>query len=112
MGTLLPSNAEPAQSSSKPVYGECDKRVLLGALCPVRFGYDMLFPPAVRGTLRFVLSVIPRATPKSKPCKQRAVALGVLLVDSVTVQAWALRLNSVESAKKNFPERGPTDYPW
>ena len=28
LGSLLPSNAEPAQGSSKPISGQCDKRML------------------------------------------------------------------------------------
>src|ERR1035438_9580330 len=27
--------------SPKPVWGQCDKRMLVGALCPVQIGYDM-----------------------------------------------------------------------
>jgi len=39
--------------SAKPVWGQCDKRMLLGALCPVQLGYDIasLFATATRGKL-------------------------------------------------------------
>jgi hypothetical protein len=33
--------ARPDVISPKPVWGQCDKRMLLGALCPVQLGYDM-----------------------------------------------------------------------
>ena len=40
--------------SPKPVSGQCDKRMLVGALCPVQLGYDMGYRsnPEYRDSLR------------------------------------------------------------
>ncbi len=32
---------ENADTFHMPVWGQCDKRMLLGALCPVQLGYEM-----------------------------------------------------------------------